>query len=300
MRTHERAQTSSGAPGKLPRREYGRTGIRLSIVGLGGLVVTDAEQDHANRLVAEAVERGLNYFDVGPAYGDAEVKLGPALKPYRKDAFLACKTGQRQREGASAELKRSLERLHTDHFDLYQLHALRDVKEHVEAAFAKGGAMEVFIEAKKSGQVRYLGFSAHSVDAALRAMELYDFDSILLPINFACTYKGKFGPQVIQKARDKGMAVLGLKAMARQRWPESDPQREEYDHCWYQPLTDRHEAELGIRFALSQPVTAIIPPGHETLFRLALDVATDFRPLSEKEEHELKSLADVLTPIFPL
>ena len=106
------------------------------------------------------------------------------------------------------ELKRSLERLRTDHLDLYQLHALNNVKKDVDTAFSKGGAMEVFTEAKKSGQVKFLGFSAHSEEAALAAMERYDFDSVLFPVNFACHYKNGFGPKVIAKAREKGVAIL--------------------------------------------------------------------------------------------
>ena len=112
-------KVSSNAP-ILPRREYGKNRIPLSIIGLGGVVVMGVEQNHANRVVAEAVERGVNYFDVAPTYGDAEVKYGPALEPYRKDIFLACKTTQRGREGAAAELKDSLSRLRTDYLDLYQ------------------------------------------------------------------------------------------------------------------------------------------------------------------------------------
>jgi len=113
---------------RLPQREYGKTGVKLSIIGFGGMVVKDAEQQHANRVVADAFEEGVNYFDVAPTYGDAELKLGPALEPYRKKVFLACKTGQRRRKGAAAELKESLKRLRTDYFDLYQLHAITDVK----------------------------------------------------------------------------------------------------------------------------------------------------------------------------
>ena len=158
---------TSSNPALIPRREYGKTGVKLSIVGFGGIVIAGAEQEHANRVVAEAVERGVNYFDVAPTYGDAEVVLGPALEPYRKNVFLACKTTQREREGAEAELKQSLERLRTDHFDLYQLHGIMSVEKDVDIAFGKGGAMEVFIEAKKSGQVRHIGFSAHSVEAAI-------------------------------------------------------------------------------------------------------------------------------------
>jgi len=290
--------TPSSNPPSIPRREYGDTGIKLSIIGFGGIVVAGSDQDHANRVVAEAIERGVNYFDFAPTYGDAEILLGPALEPYRKNLFLACKTTERQREGAEAELNRSLERLRTDHFDLYQLHGISDVEKDVDVAFAKGGAMEVFIQAKKEGRVRFLGFSAHSEEAALAAMDRYDFDSALFPVNFACYYKGNFGAQIIEAARAKGVARLALKALARQRWPKDDPNRKRYGKCWYQPLTDPHEAELGFRFALSQPITAAIPPAEEELFRRALDLAANLKPLTPQEKQEVKALAATMDPIF--
>ena len=290
--------SGSGNRASLPQREYGQTGVKLSIIGFGGIVVKDAEQPHANRVVAEAFERGVNYFDVAPSYGDAEFKLGPALEPYRKKVFLACKTGQRRREGALEELKESLKRLRTDYFDLYQLHAITDVEKDVDTAFAKGGAMEVFIDAKKQGQIRYLGFSAHSEEAALSAMERHDFDSILFPINFATFHKGKFGQKVIAAAKSRGIARLALKALARQRWPKGDPSRKEYPKCWYQPLTEREEARLGLYFTLSQPVTAAIPPGEELLFRMALDLAMNFKPISIQDLEKSKRMAESLNPIF--
>src|SRR3974390_644686 len=112
-----------------PRRVY-RGDVKLSVIGFGGVVVMGHEQDEVNRLVAFAYEAGINYFDVAPSYGDgeAEMKLGPALVPYRKNVFLACKTGKRDAAGAQAELDWSLERLHSDHFDLYQFHAVTTMK----------------------------------------------------------------------------------------------------------------------------------------------------------------------------
>ena len=115
--------TPSSNAARLPRREYGATGVKLSTIGLGGLVLKGMEQPKVNRLVAEVVERGLNYFDVAPTYGDSELRLGPALEPYRKNVFLACKTTQRQREPAQAEFEQSLRRLRTDYIDVYQLHS---------------------------------------------------------------------------------------------------------------------------------------------------------------------------------
>lgn len=290
-------EITSNAP-KLARRPFGGTGIPLSVIGMGGIVVKDADQDHANRVVAEFVERGVNYFDVAPSYGDAEDKLGPALEPHRKAVFLACKTGKRNREEAAAELKRSLEKLRTDYFDLYQLHAVTNVAKDIDAVFAKGGAMETLIEAKKSGQVRHLGFSAHSIEAATTAMDRFDFDSILFPVNFATYYGGQFGPQFMEKVESKGMARLALKALARQKWPENDPDKKRYPKCWYQPITDRHLAGLALRFTLGQPVTSALPPGDEPIFRLALDLASNIPPLSEAEFQELQALATELDPLF--
>ena len=283
---------------ELPKRNYGKTGIKLSIIGFGGIVVMNEPQEHAKRVVAQAIERGVNYFDVATSYGDAEIKLGPALEPYRKDVFLACKTGLRTKAEAVVEFKQSLKNLRTDHFDLYQLHGIVDVEGDVDVAFAKGGVMEMALEARKQGQIRHLGFSAHTHAAALAAMDRYDFDSILFPINFATFYKGNLGPPVIQKAKEKGIAILALKSLARQQWPKNDPNRDNFKKCWYQPLSDPKEAGLGLKFTLSQPVTAAIPPGEEKLFTLALDIAMNFRPLTSEENEKLKILASKLNPIF--
>ena len=291
-------QPSSSNASAVPQRPYGNTTDQLSVVGFGGIAVANTEQKDADRLVAEAVERGVNYFDVAPTYGDAEERLGPALEPYRDRVFLACKTTERQRGPAEVEFRRSLERLRTDHFDLYQVHGIADVVRDVEPAFGKGGVMELLIEAKKQGRVRYLGFSAHSAEAALAAMDRYAFDSVLFPINFAAYYKGRFGAEVIERAQRQGTARLALKAMARQKWPESDPQRRQYAKCWYQPLTDPVEAELGLRWTLSQPVTAAIAPGEASLFRMALDIASRFSPVTPEETAKLKALAETLDPVF--
>jgi len=283
---------------RLSQRPYGKSGDRLSIIGFGGIIVMNKEPGEASRIVAKAVERGVNYFDVAPTYGDAEVKLGPALEPYRKSVFLACKTTQRERGPAGEEFRRSLERLRTDHFDLHQLHCLADIAKDVDVAFAKGGVMELAIEEKKAGRIRHLGFSAHTEEAALAAMARYDFDSVLFPINFACMLTDGFGSRVIAEAQRRGMSILALKALARQQWPEGDPQRPRFTRCWYQPCSDRREAELALRFTLGQPVTAAVSPGEEEMLSLALDLAPSLRPLTESDLAELRSLAATLKPIF--
>ena len=280
----------------LPRRPLGRTGEKLSIVGLGGLVLADETQETADQLVREAVDHGINYFDVAPSYGNAEDRMGPALKPFRQDVFLACKTLMRDRAGAAAELHRSLGKLQTDHFDLYQLHALSEVSD-VEKALGPNGAMETFVQAKKEGKIRFIGFSAHSAEAALRAMKQYDFDTILFPVNFVCFLKGDFGPQIIALAKEKGLGILALKALARQPWPD-DTQRKDWPKCWYQPILDPEEAAFSFRFTLSQPVTAAVPPGDKRLFRKALELAHGFEPLVSGDQERLRQLAGGLSPLF--
>ncbi len=282
----------------LPRREYGKTGEFLSIVGFGGIVVMGSEQTDANRIVAEAVERGVNYFDVAPTYGDAEERLGPALKPYRDKVFLACKTAERICGPAIVSLRKSLDHLQTDHFDLFQLHGLVDVEKDVDVAFSKGGVMEMVVNAKKEGRIRYIGFSAHTEEAALAAMNRYAFDSILFPINFACWHKSGFGMKVMEKAQKSGLPVLALKAMARQLWQDDKSDHGEYSKCWYEPLTNLEQAALALRWTLSQPVVAAIAPGVESLFFHAVDVATNFSPITSDEERQLKSLAQSLNSVF--
>jgi predicted aldo/keto reductase-like oxidoreductase len=290
-------QTADAAQKPLPRRKLGRTGEQLSIIGLGGIVVIGNEQEQANRIVRGAVDRGVNYFDVAPSYGngEAEEKLGPALQGYRNRVFLTCKTGRRDKAGAEEELQRSLKRLRTDHFDLYQLHALTS-REDVEQALGPGGAIEAFAQARQKGLVRFLGFSAHSVEAALTAMDRFSFDTILFPFNWVCWSQGDFGPQVLKAARAKDMGCLALKAMAHHPWPRGA--KRDYPKCWYQPITDPELAALALRFTLSEPVTAAIPPGDERLFNLALSVAGQFKPLSGEERRQLLARAAGEQPIF--
>lgn len=281
--------------GKLEKRSLGKTGEKLSILGFGGIVVMDATPEQASQRVKEAIDYGINYFDVAPTYGDAEIKLGPALEPYRKDVFLACKTTKRTRDEARQELENSLANLGTDHFDLYQHHAVTSLED-VDTLLGKGGSMETFLEAREEGKIRFIGFSAHSVEAAMALMDRFDFDTILFPINFTTWYAGNFGPQVLARAKEKGMGILALKAMAKQPYASDEENR--LPKCWYRPLTDPEEAKMGLRFTLSHPVTAALPPGNEDLFSMALGLATGFKPLNNEEVEKIKKIGLAGEPIF--
>lgn len=280
---------------QLPKRVMGKTGEKLSVIGFGGIMLNDNTQEYANEIVAKAWEMGCNYYDVAPSYGNAELKMGPALKSYRKQAFLACKTGQKEAESAERELNTSLKHLETDWFDLYQLHALSGVQD-VERCFAPGGTMEVVEKAKKAGKIRYVGFSAHSVDAALLAISKYDFDTVMFPINFATWHAGDFDPQVYQKAVEKNMGILALKAMALTGLKQGE---EKYDkNVWYRPVLDEGTMKIALKFTLSKEVTAAIPPGKSTLFLKAIEFMKDYQPISPLESEKLVKLAKETEPIF--
>jgi predicted aldo/keto reductase-like oxidoreductase len=284
----------SSAP--LPQRDYGTSGDRISVVGFGGIMIKKMPQPRADDLVAEAVRRGVTYFDVAPGYGDAEERLGPALAPVRDEVFLACKTLQRTADDARAELERSLKRLRTQRFDLYQLHAVTSLDD-VERVFAPGGAMEFFREAHEAGVIRHIGFSSHSDAAAVAMLDRFDFDSVLFPINFACWLKHGFGKRTYEACRRRGTTLLGLKSLAHHCRPKDETDNP-FPNCWYRPLTDNTLIPLALRFTLSR-ATAAVSPGDARLLRRALAAAPDCdTPLSPEEEALLRDIAEKADPIF--
>jgi len=282
----------------MEKRILGKTGEKLSIIGFGGIVVSGMEQSKANDTVAEAIDRGVNYFDVAPTYGDAEQKLGYALEGKRNSIFLACKDEERTKEGTLRQLEQSLKNLRTDHFDLYQLHSMT-TQEDFDVAMGPNGAVEALVEAKKKGLTRYIGFSAHSVEIALKLIDAFDFDTILFPTNWVNFFNSNFGPQMVQKAAEKGMGYLAIKAMAMTPWAENETRT--YPNCWYKPVDDPGLAAIALRFTLSQPnVTAAIPPGDPALFKLALSFGEKpFVKITEEEVEYLKQRSKGLKPIFP-
>lgn len=292
------SQALLGAQKELPKRTY-KGDVKLSTIGFGGIIMLGQEQPKANEIVAHSVERGLNYFDVAPSYGDgeAEEKLGIALQPYRKSVFLACKAEKRDAEGARAQLEASLKRLKTDYFDLYQFHAVKTPEE-AKQIMGPGGAGELFTKVKKDGMVRYIGFSAHGVEAAKMLMEGMQLDSVLFPVNYVNYAEGDFGPQILAEAKKRGLARMALKSLALTTWKRGEEKT--YANCWYRPIEDASTAEKALRFTLSEDVTAAIPPGYEKFLRMAMDFASQFKPLSSTERQQLLASAKGLTPIFRL
>jgi len=272
----------------IARRPLGKTGEHLSIIGFGGIVVMNEDPNAAVNIVAEAVDRGINYFDVAPSYGNAQERLGVALKPYRDKSFLACKTDGRLKDDSRTDLENSLRLLETDHLDLYQFHALTKMTD-LDKVLGPGGAMETFEAAKKEGKIRYIGFSVHSVETALAALDRYNFDTVLFPLNWLLVSQANFGLQILKRAQASQVGILCLKSMAKTVWPADQRRNHPEPKCWYQPAAFPDEASLGLRWTLSHPITAALPPGDERYFRLAMDVAQNYQPLEAHEEQALLS-----------
>jgi aryl-alcohol dehydrogenase-like predicted oxidoreductase len=281
----------------MEKRKLGKTNEYLTVVGFGGIVAAGENPEDVKRYVAKAVEeKGINYLDVAPSYSNAEELLGPAIEPYRDSLFLACKTGQREAKGAEEELHNSLKLLHTDHFDLYQFHAIGSLED-VDKITGKGGALETFLKAREQGLTRYIGFSAHSEEAAIALMDRVELDTVLFPFNWVCWNQRNFGPAVVKKAQEKGLGLLALKALAKRKWKENEERR--WNKTWYSPVDTFEEASLALRFTLSQPITAAASPSHNEFLWWMCDIAENLTPLSQEEVAEVIKRSEGLDAIFP-
>ncbi len=279
----------------MQQRRLAKTDYMLSIAGFGGIAVMDESPGYSAALVRKAIGRGINYFDVAPTYGNAEERLGPALEPFRDEVFLACKTAERTRADAERQLGESLEKLRTDHLDLYQIHGIANLHE-VDAVTESGGALDALRDAREKGLTRLLGFSAHSEEAALAMMERFDFDTILFPLNYVTWYQGRFGQEVLKEALSREMGILALKVLARTSWRQG--QERTWPKCWYMPVLDEKEARMAVRWAFSRPITSAVSPGHAELLWWLADAAEHFRPTSAAEEKQIAAAAQGIEPIF--
>ena len=282
----------------MPRRSLGRTGQRVSIVGFPGLALNPVPQEECTKAIHQAFDKGVNYYDVAPAYGNGvcETKMGIGLQGLdRSKLFLACKTKKRDRDGARQELENSLKLLKTDHFDLYQMHHLVTVPE-VKQAFGPGGAIETFLKAKEEGKIKYIGFSAHTTKAALEAMKTFRYDTVMFPISFSEYLARGFGKDVLSLAKEQGAGVISIKPLSRGAWPKDVEQTRKW---WYRCMETQDDVTLSLRFAWSQPgVAAGIPPSFLDLVEKSIEAAKDDRPIAADDLKRLQELAAGTGSIF--
>ena len=244
----------------MKKNNLGKTGMEISVVTFGGIVCTDETPEDSASYVSYAIEHGVNYFDVAPGYGDAQEKLGPALAPYRKDVYLGCKSMLRD-AGIEAELHNSLKLLQTDYFDLYMFHELSEEAD-VETVFSPGGAMEALSKAKEAGLIRHIGLTSHSEDAAIQALDYYDFETVMFPVNWALNMDKAFGDRLIDICKHRDLGLLAIKPLAHRAFLD-ESENEIEPKAWVKTIYGNDAFALAaIKYTLSKGVDTIIPPGN--------------------------------------
>jgi predicted aldo/keto reductase-like oxidoreductase len=281
-------------------RRLGKTGYAASILTLGGCGPGVVNQEKADKAVELAMKHGVNMIDVAPTYGEAEKRLRPWVEKYRNRFFLAEKTGKRTRKEAWEELNSSLKNIGTEHFDLYQFHAVGTMDE-LKQIFGKDGAMEAFKEAKETGLIRHIGITGHAdIRVHMKALDMFDFDTVLLPVNVASMVHpdpmNDFRP-LLKIAKERDIGIIAIKSILRRRWLG-----EKRYSTWYEPLDDPKEVEAALIFALSQDgVTTYSMPCDITLWPSVLEAAERFRRLNKQEQKEFIEYGTKHSykPLFP-
>lgn len=282
----------------MEKRTLGRTGHKSTLIALGGAIfiypISHAEEDAFIRL---ALDHGVNHIDVAPIYGDAEIRLGKWVKEYRGNLFLACKTSKRTKKEAWEELSRSLRRLQTDFFDLYQLHGLDDPEE-LRIALGEDGAIRAILEAREQGLVKYIGITSHNPENILRALKSFDFDTILLPVNYVLRAhpepKNDYQP-ALSIAKKKNLGVIAMKSIAKGPWPTD----ERTFNTWYQPFHTQREVDEALWFTLSQRIATVASSSDIRIAKMMIDAAERYTPMKEEEQQKLLLKASTYRPLFP-
>ncbi len=202
----------------LPTTAFTLQGPQVTRIGLGGegILRTFGRQAEARSVIEEALSRGITYFDTAPAYSGSQAYLGAVWseRPQaRQGIFHTSKSAERSYSGARKDLDNTLQTLGFDSLDLWQIHDVR-TSEDIRRIEAQDGALQAFIQAKKEGRVKHIGVTGHhDPQILLNCVRNWPLDSVLLPVNPAETLVGGFSDRVRQEAREKGMAVIGMKCL---------------------------------------------------------------------------------------
>lgn len=273
----------------MEKRRFGRTGHLSTVAIFGGAAFSQVPQAEADAALEQVMAAGVNHIDIAPSYGNAEERVGPLLARERGRFFLGCKTTERTKAGAAAELRRSLERLRVDAFDLYQIHAVTSLKE-LDAATGPGGALEAILDARAEGLTRFVGITGHGFDSPaifLEALRRFDFDTVLFPVNFVQYANPIFrsnAEALLRECATRDVGTMIIKSVTRGPWGDQ-PKRYA---TWYSPFDDAAHVQQGVDFALSQPgVTGLCTAGDTRILPLMLEACERFTPMSADRQAAL-------------
>lgn len=270
----------------MEHRRLGRTEHHSSALVYGAAALSEVDQDTADASVQQALDAGINHFDVAADYGDAELRLGPWMSRIRGDIFLATKTGERERESAWAGINRSLERLQTDRVDLLQLHAVGDL-ETLDRVTGPSGALEAALQAQEQGLVTWVGITGHGHDAPgthLEALRRHPFATVLTPLNAAVwqrpDYRADYEALVAEIQRQDA-GLMTIKSVSRRNWPEA---AEKTFATWYEPWAEPERIRAGVSWVLDHSeVTGLATPGDVRLLQHVIAAERDRMPAADAE-----------------
>ncbi|MEN8173170.1 MAG: aldo/keto reductase [Chloroflexota bacterium] len=283
----------------MEKRRFGRTGHFSSVAIFGAVSVGDSTQEDADRVIQEVLDAGVNHFDIAPSYGNAEERVGPWMPKIREKIFLGCKTMERTKGGAAAEMRRSLELLQTPNFDLYQFHAVTNMDD-LNQITAPGGALEAVVEAREEGLTRYIGITGHGLEAPtvfLEALNRFDFDSVLFPINFILFAKDDYrakAEELIQVCRQRDVGTMIIKSITRGPWGNTIKNYK----TWYQPFDQIKDIQPAVNFVLSQDITGLCTVGDPGVLPFVLEACQKFTPLTNTEQEALIATAGDYEQLF--
>ena len=288
----------------MEQRRLGRLEHPSSVLIYGAAALADVGQDVADASIAAAIEAGINHFDVARSYGDAELRMGPWAGRLGPDAFLATKTGEREREAAWRSINESLERLQVDRVDLIQLHAVGDLAD-LDRATGTGGALEAAVRARDEGLVGAIGITGHGDQAPathVEALRRFAFDTVLSPWNFVLAgdpaFRADFLALVEACGRDD-VGLMTIKTVSRRNWPDGADQSYA---TWYEPWDDPEHIDACVAFVLRQPgVTGIATAGDVTLLDRIVSAGARAADMSTEDiERVLGTAPDYSSPFLSM
>jgi aryl-alcohol dehydrogenase-like predicted oxidoreductase len=278
----------------ITKMSFGRTGHLSSRLLLGAAAFSDVTQSDADKAIELALSRGINHVDVAASYGEAELRVGSWIKRHGRDFFLATKTGERTAEKAYEQIQHSLERLNVDRVDLLQLHNLVDPLEW-ETAMGQGGALEAAVRAREEGLVRFIGITGHGLNVAARhtkALERFDFDSVLLPFSFLMRQNEQYYNDFLKLwgiCQSRNVAVQTIKSMVHTPWGDLKQTRA----TWYRPLEKPEDIDLALHWVMGHDGLFINTAGDVTIMPREIEAADRFT--GQPSDDEMRKQVEKLT-----
>ena len=283
----------------IEKQPFGSTGHLSTRAIFGAVCLSQATQDAADEVLEALFEYGINHIDVAPSYGDAELRVGPWMKQYREQFFLATKTDKLTYQDAREQFQRSLDRLQVDRVDLLQMHNLTDVVQR-EFALRPGGALDFLVEARDKGLARFIGITGHGILAPkmhMQSLERFDFDTVLLPCNYLLMQNPKFCAdfnQLISYCREHNIAVQTIKSPARGLWGDKPRSHS----TWYEPLADEEAIFRAVQWVMGIHGIFLITTGDIQLLPKFLAAAAGFQKSPSDEAMEAMVTQQGMQPLF--